>query len=245
MVGETLPWGGRRASRRFYPVLSAGHYHHHIFCPMEPQPGGESRDWWRYGGSSRHHGNNVLDDFRAIHQAHHWFRPLLFVGVGFALEAFLSAPPVPVLIAAAAVGFFCQPKDHERLSLISRAAKGHDNALCGACLPCSGTRRACREACGLDRCTVERNGGDLSGHSRTSRSLRCERGLFCARHSRCYRRVVGDGDSSAADDSSGSLRWTKGGTAESAFRLESVVLASSGLLWRLRFPLPKPLLSIR
>ena len=35
-----------------------------------------------------------------------WFRPLLFIGVAFALEAFLSAPPVPVLVAAAAVGFF-------------------------------------------------------------------------------------------------------------------------------------------
>jgi len=35
-----------------------------------------------------------------------WFRPLLFVGVAFALEVFLSVPPVPVLVAAAAVGFF-------------------------------------------------------------------------------------------------------------------------------------------
>lgn len=35
-----------------------------------------------------------------------WFRPLLFVGVTFALEAFLSVPPVRVLVAAAAVGFF-------------------------------------------------------------------------------------------------------------------------------------------
>ena len=35
-----------------------------------------------------------------------WLRPLLFVGVAFASEAFLSIPPVRVLLAAAIVGFF-------------------------------------------------------------------------------------------------------------------------------------------
>ena len=35
-----------------------------------------------------------------------WFRPLLFVGVAFTLEAFLSVPPVRVLVAAAAMGVF-------------------------------------------------------------------------------------------------------------------------------------------